>query len=157
MFAPDTIARLRRAADQRFKTAEVLKSNDRRLAAVYLFGYSVEMWLGAACFHHAGFRPHSEILPDIRGRRMAFARQRGLMSNDPHPIVGWARFLEWSRLTIDPSEHERQILTSAIKNAEVIYQYWRPELRYKVHDFSSKEVDLVHKSASWFQQNQGKL
>jgi hypothetical protein len=36
--APDTIAKLERAAQHRFVTAEILRTKKRRLAALYLYG-----------------------------------------------------------------------------------------------------------------------
>src|SRR6516165_311227 len=103
--SPDTVARLERAAQHRYATAEVLRTQTqpRRLAALYLYGYSAEMWLCAAYFRSAGFRPNDPIDRDTRHRRMAQARQlrltsgEFLMNSDPHPLVGWARFLKWQR------------------------------------------------------------
>ena len=92
--SPDTVARLERAAYHRFESAEILRAQERRLAAVYFFGYSVEMWLAAAYFRGAGFKPHEPIDRDTRQRRMVQARQLRtvtgtfLMNSDPHPLVG---------------------------------------------------------------------
>jgi len=99
----DTIARLVRAADQRFSTAEVLSRIPKRLAALYLYGYCAEIWISAAYYRSAGFRPNEPISRDTRHRRMAQARQLRLdsgvflMDSDPHPLIGWARFLQWQR------------------------------------------------------------
>src|SRR4051812_7371020 len=96
--APDTIARLERAAANRFATAELLRKEDRRLAALYFYGYSVEMCLSAAYRRSAGFGANTPIDRDTRQRRMTQARQLRtlagdfLMNGDPHPLVGWARF-----------------------------------------------------------------
>src|SRR6185437_5726714 len=99
--SPDTVTRLEKAGLQRFTSAEVLRANGRRLAALYFYGYSAEMWLAAAYYRSAGFRPDAPIDRDTRHRRMTQARQLRvasgafLMNSDPHPLVGWARFLEW--------------------------------------------------------------
>ena len=56
----DTIASFERAAAARFRDATILRRADRRLAAIYLYGYSVEMWIKAASFRslfHATGRP----------------------------------------------------------------------------------------------------
>ncbi len=100
---PDTVARLKKAALQRFESAELLRIHKRRLAALYFYGFSAEMWLCSAYYRSAGFGLQVQIDRDTRQRRMAQARLlrlpsgAPLMNSDPHPIVGWARFLEWQR------------------------------------------------------------
>ncbi|HQU46149.1 MAG TPA: hypothetical protein PK867_25270 [Pirellulales bacterium] len=101
--APDSIRRLERAAEQRYNETQQLLARDHRLGAIYLFGYSVEMCLTAAFFRSVGFHPNTTIGRDARQRRMARGRQlrdfdgQPLMDSDPHPLVGWARFLFWQR------------------------------------------------------------
>jgi len=44
------------------------------------------------------------------------------MSSDPHPLVGWARFLEWQRSStggLTPQSAQR--LREAINRAQVVY------------------------------------
>ena len=53
--APDCIARLERAAAERLAEAELLRKQRRWLAAMYLYGYTIEMCLAAAYFRSAGF------------------------------------------------------------------------------------------------------
>ncbi|MBU4270598.1 MAG: hypothetical protein KKE86_09300, partial [Planctomycetes bacterium] len=48
--APNSVQQLERAAENRFKEGECLKRQNRLLAALYLYGYSVEMCLAAAYF-----------------------------------------------------------------------------------------------------------
>jgi hypothetical protein len=160
--APDTIARLERAAQQRFATAELLR-RERRLAALYFYGYSAEICLSTAYFRHLGFGRNMPIDRDTRQRRMAQARQvrengEFLMSSDPHPLVGWARFLQWQRKSSGGlSEADQERLREAIKNAIVIYNYWRPEMRYKILEYSEKQLDEVRRAARWFIDNQENL
>ncbi|HEV2970847.1 MAG TPA: hypothetical protein VGY55_12825 [Pirellulales bacterium] len=162
--APDTIMKLECAAKMRFDDAQKLNSQGHLLAAVYLFGYSVEMYLTAAYFRSSGFSSNSPIDRDIRRRRMAQARQitvtsgQQLMNADPHPLVGWARFLEWQRLArgnLAPNESRR--LKEAIVNAELVYKHWRPELRYKVTNVSPNQLAEVRTAATWFVECCGRL
>lgn len=104
---PDCVQRLEGAARARYAEALNLLSDSRFLAAVYLFGYSVEMCLCAAFFRSSGFRPFDPIDREMRQRRMAQARQLKLMNSDPHPLVGWARFLEWMKDTTDKHMYNR--------------------------------------------------
>src|SRR5579885_3763760 len=145
--APDTINKLERAAQNRYQSANILWDEGRRLAALYMYGYAAEICLASAYFKSAGFAPNAEIDRDSRKRRMAQARLlempngEKLMSSDPHPIIGWARFLEYQRILVGGlSERDRQRLREAIKNAALIYAYWRPELRYKVVDVNIEQL-----------------
>jgi hypothetical protein len=147
--APDTIARLERAAQQRFITAEFLRT-ERRLAALYFYGYSAEICLSAAFYRCSGFGPNIPIDRDTRHRRMAQARQlrtpigEPLMTGDPHPLVGWARFLEWQRTASGSlGEEDARRLKEAIQKAILIYNFWRPELRYKTLEITVSQLDQV--------------
>jgi hypothetical protein len=162
--SPDTVTRLERAAHQRFASAEVLRTQSRHLAALYFYGYSAEMWLSAAYFRSAGFGPHEPIDRDTRHRRMVQARQLRLdsgglvMNSDPHPLVGWARFLEWQRSAsgaLAPADAQR--LKEAVNKAIEIYNYWRPELRYKVVEITEPQLKVVRSAATWLKENQGKF
>ena len=101
--SPDTINRLEQAAKSRCEEATRLCQQKRFLCAMYLYGYSVEMCLAAAYYRSAGFSPNSPIQRDTRERQMKYARtlrdvdNRPLMDSDPHPLIGWARFLQWRR------------------------------------------------------------
>ncbi|SRR6266852_3039456 len=155
--APDTIIRLERAAQHRYESGNILWKEKRRLAALYLYGYTAEICLTAAYFRSAGFSRIALIDRETRNRRMAQARQMNLMPSDPHPILGWARFLEHQRLAGYLSDQDRQMLREAVNKAAFIYSYWRPELRYKVVDIGDELTDKVQKAAKWLLDNQSKL
>lgn len=155
---PDTVARLEGAAHQRFAAAEVLRGGVRRLDALYFYGYSTEMWLCAAYFRNAGFGMRSVIDRDTRHRRMTQARRLQLMNSDPHPLVGWARLLEWQRSAGGPlPAPDMQRLREAVTKASQIYNHWRPELRYKVIEVTEDQLATVRGAAGWFRDNHGKL
>ena len=162
--APDCIWRLERAAEQRFREADHLRAKGCSLAALYLYGYSVEMCLSAAYYSSVGFSPSASIDREARRRRMAQARQlktasgEPLMNNDPHPLVGWARFLEWQRsASTNLSSSAKQRLQHAVRRAGLVYKHWRPELRYKTAAVTPTQVDEVRRAASWFVENRGRL
>ncbi len=156
--SPDTVARLERAALKRFETAEILRVQRRHLAALYFYGYSAEICLAAACFRSLGFSANDIIDRDTRRRRMAQAKLLKLMNNDPHPLVGWARFLEWKRLLLGGlTQQDQQRLKEAINKATLIYSFWRPELRYKVIEITDAQLQRVHPAAKWLVDNQMKL
>jgi hypothetical protein len=155
-FAGDSVDSLLRAAEQRYRTAEILNEQRRRLAALYLFGYSAEMCLCSAYFRSTGFTARQPIDRDTRRRRMAEARLRKtatgepLMNSDPHPIVGWARFLQWQR-SADPRLSQEKIgrLQEAVNKSSIIYAHWRPELRYKTVEITPEQIRRTRTATSW--------
>lgn len=160
--SPDCVARLERAAQNRFGEANFLREGNHRLAALYLYGYCVEMCLAAAYFRSLGFSENMIIDRDLRNRRMAQARQlkapsgEPFMSGDPHPLVGWARLLQWQRMSSGAaSVKELRLLKEAVNKAERIYRHWRPELRYKIVDVTLGQIDEVSRAANWFVKNRG--
>jgi hypothetical protein len=80
------------------------------------------------------------------------------MNSDPHPLVGWARFLQWQRgLAATLAAPELQRLNEAVRRAEQVYKHWRPELRYKTIDVVAGQLDEVRRAAAWFLEQQGRL
>jgi len=162
--APNTVRLLERAAGERFEEGERLKRQYRLLAGVYLYGYSVEMCLAAAYFRRAGFATNDVIDEDVRRRRMAQARQlmhrdgSPIMSNAPHPLDGWARYLQWHRCQAGtPAPAEEKRLNEAVRKAKLVYKHWRPELRYKTTHVSAGQFDEVHRCVRWFIEQMGRL
>jgi hypothetical protein len=163
--ALDNIARLERAAEHRFATADLLRpQNGRQLAALYFYGYSSEMCLAAAYFRSDGFNSQTPIDRDTRQRRMAKARQlrspdgEPIMTSDPHPLVGWARFLRWQRSASNNlSEQDAQRLNEAINKAQTVYNYWRPELRYKTLVITDSQLEIVRPAAKWILDNKSRF
>jgi hypothetical protein len=156
--APDTINRLVRAAELRLADAQQMLAAKRHLGALYLAGFSVEMCLAAACYRESGFAPNAPIDRETRRREMARARQRGLMDSDPHPLVGWARVLEWKRSAkIKQTPVQIQRMKDVIKRAEAVYRHWRPELRYKTIAVTAEQLGEVIKACIWFVENRGRI
>lgn len=161
--APDTIASLERAAQQRFATAELLRTK-RRLAALYFYGYSAEICLSAAVFRRKGFPPQRSIdratLRELmkQARETRTASGEFLMSSDSHPLVGWARVLQWNRSAAGTlSTDDAQRLREAVRKAITIYRHWRPELRYKTLDVRETHLDEVRRAAKWLIDNRARL
>ena len=161
--SPDTINRLEQAAQNRYEEATRLREQKRLLCAMYLYGYSVEMCLAAAYYRSAGFSPNSPIERDTRERQMKYARtlrdvdNRPLMGSDPHPLVGWARFLQRRRLSSQLSAEQTRRLREAVNKAAMVYKHWRPELRYKTTDVSPAQLEEVRRCVDWFIANRGRL
>jgi hypothetical protein len=93
-----------------------------------------------------------------QARQLRQANGEPLMDSDPHPIVGWARFLEWQSSAsggLTPKQSQR--LKLSVAKAEVVYRHWRPELRYKSTDVDEKQVSQVAQATRWFLQQRGRL
>ena len=161
--APDTISQLERAAELRHDDGLVLLERNRGLCSVYLFGFSAEMCLAAAYFRAAGFPNRRVIDRDTRLHHMSTARNlqgtdgKPLMTRDPHPLVGWARFLKRQRLASKLSAADVNRLNEALQKAELLYKHWRPELRYKTTTVSAPQAEEVVKASAWFLEQRGRL
>lgn len=164
--APDSIRSLERAAELRFGDAEVLRQSgggESLLAAVYLYGYVIEMCLTAAYFRAAGLAPDEMLDNDTRRARMARLRQlldesgKALMGADPHPLVGWAQGLRFQRRLVGASESVSRRLDDAIDYTKRAYRHWRPELRYKVAQVPPDQLEDVRRAAEWLLRQRGNL
>jgi hypothetical protein len=154
--APDCILRLRRAARLRFEEAGSLQG-EHPLAAVYWYGFCVEMYLAAAYFRNVGFAPNQAIDGETRTRHMAQARRNGVMKRDPHPLPGWAELLRWQSSGRTADHQRDRLIDEAVRRANSIYRHWRPELRYKVADVRREWLDEVRMATKWFVDNHAKL
>src|SRR6185437_5820814 len=96
----DSVSEFESAADLRYADALVLDRRSRKLGAVYLFGYSVEMRVKAMYFRNAGFT-ESRIITSI-DRSAAAASWQVLGLGDPvgrHDILRWAELAVTARAT----------------------------------------------------------
>ena len=60
--SPETLSDLLLAADDRYREAEELLVAQELDGCVYLFGYSVEMWLKSACLRLRGHGPVDQVM-----------------------------------------------------------------------------------------------
>ncbi len=149
---PDTIYRFERSAPLRLEEGDLL-SKSSPLIAIYLYGYAAEMLLKAAYFKHLRFRALDEIDRDTRNRAMALARSNGKMNRDPHDIPGWARFLVWDKATLHTPAYEPKFEGRIVTNALLIYENWRPQMRYRNHSADASTVARVREAALWMVDN----
>jgi len=55
------------------------------------------------------------------------------------------------------SQQDAQLLKEAISKAIQVYNYWRPELRYKTIEITEKQLEVVRRAAKWFVDHQERL
>jgi hypothetical protein len=156
-YGPDTIRKYLRAAPERFKEAEYLASAGHNLAALYFYGYTVEMLIKAAYFKMSRYGVTVEIDRDARNRVMTRARRAGLMSYEPHDLVGWARLLISDKETLSRSPYHTKFAEQIQARSSSVYERWRPEMRYRVTTGPQAEINRVHSDAKWFLDNYGRM
>ena len=153
---PDTIVRFERAAPLRIEEGDVLVAKCR-LTAIYLYGYAVEMLLKYGYFKNIGFGVIDEIDRDARNRAMAVARTNSLMSWDPHDIPGWARLLVWDKQVLHTPGYPAGLARKIVERSLLVYENWRPQMRYRNTEPSPKSVSSVRDVAKWFLDNYGRF
>lgn len=166
--APLSIRSLRVAAEQRHRDALQLLARagakpDRkhRWAAVYLWGYTAEMMLGAAAFKAMGFSLTEKIDDDTRrlkmsqARKTTFADGAPLMGNEPHPIVGWARYFVHLRSTSNPIRGVDA--ANLLSRVDVVWRHWRPDLRYHAADVADRQLSEVRDAVEWLLENVNRI
>jgi hypothetical protein len=145
--AGDTIARFESAALRRFAEADLLRADhDRHLAAIYLYGYCVELWLKAAVYRSFGFSSRQRIT--ISDRRSAeaqvspFAKTQGTPG---HSLTAWVGYLAARKAPGNPA-----LSIEIDRRATELSLRWRETFRYAPNRPSNQEIIDVHEVATWF-------
>ena len=151
----DSVPGFERAAVRCFHDAGRLRICNRRLAAIYLYGYCVEMWIKAAYFRTVflvyELPPSSKI--DVKRRKAAVNEWNdlGLLRKPKfHDIAGWAELLIAKRASLGVA-HPTLLGNEIVNRATNVYDnYWREYMRYRSIAFSLSEVSLVRAETKWF-------
>ncbi|HWE37512.1 MAG TPA: hypothetical protein VG406_13160 [Isosphaeraceae bacterium] len=154
-YQSDTIRKFENAAVQRFRDAEVLAENGRRLAAIYLYGYSVEMLLKAACCRLDGIPVNHgidlETMKRLKSkpetnRRLQGGGQQAFIVENLHDIGGWAQLMV-AELMLQRPQSDRGELRRIVIAVEEIRRRWSPEMRYRPTDPSEADLREVREAA----------
>ncbi len=150
---PDCIEGFRNAAIQRHADALNLAQSERRTAAIYLWGYVVEMVMKASYFDLIGMDPKAPItraeLKDAYSVSVNLGWPHGT-GRGYHNLEGWGNLLVLKRADLgrnyaDPREAER------VKNKSKQFQLlWRETLRYHDNKVYLFEVAQARALARWF-------
>ncbi len=152
----DTVRKLEGAVPWRLQDAEVLRDAGRRLAAIYLYGYVVEMLVGAAYFRLIEYGLDTDITSRARKLAEKQARQEKLMSNEPHDLSGWAKLLIVTRQRRSTG-FSQSLAMQLRSHADIVYDRWRPSLRYRTLVPTPNDISSVRHSTNWFEQQYGSL
>jgi hypothetical protein len=157
--AVDTVAEFEAAALQRLNEAELLLKRSRDLAAIYLYGYSVEMRIKAVYFRNARTQPQL-ALPITKTDRQNAAKMwttLGLsVRPDGHHIAGWAELAVAARATT-PNPYPVGFGNDIVNNAASLYLIWRETLRYWSIIPLNTELRTVRSIARWFASHHSKM
>jgi hypothetical protein len=162
----DYIATFERAASRNFKDAERLQSGSRKLGAIYLYGYSVEMLVKSAYFRMA-FAAAQPVLPATtridNARRRSATNENDPQGNrlatvaSPHDISGWAALLTRKRALLAAANQAvaySPILATEVRNrADRVYDHWKEYMRYRAVRVKAAELAIVRDDARWFLKN----
>ena len=148
----DSVEEFECAAAQRFAEALSLDRHSYKLAAVYLYGYSVEMRVKAAFFRSAGYGASRQISVADRNDARAMWQILGLLvPPGQHDILGWAQLAVAARAT--PPHAYGALGLEIINHATTIYLIWRETLRYRSTTPTSSERRSARTVAEWFERN----
>lgn len=148
---PDSIREFRHAAEERFQDGIVLATAGRRTAAIYLWGYAVEMTLKAAYFETSHFLIDQVITLQDLQQAMATAVQLGIhWPGNLHRTDAWAQFITSMRSAV-PAQNYRVpgFGSRVLAHALTVAQYWRETLRYRKNVAYWYEVERVWTSTEW--------
>lgn len=154
---PDTIARFNRAAPRRFAEAEYLAEGGHFLAAIYFYGYCIEIIVGAAYFRVLRFGVLETIDPSRLRNVLASARLLSDFGEKSHPIDGLARLLVQDKKDLSPPAYDAETEKRILVESSTLREFWTPKLRYRAIEATAREARTVRESAEWFLDHHAKL
>lgn len=158
---PDTVLGFRTAAEQRYTDGVQLAGADRRTAAVYLWGYAVEMMLKAAYFQAFGYDPRRAIATaDLRAARelasaLPFQWPQG---GNLHHLPAWATLLVRTRTQLAHTAYPNPLFPAEVVSRAVrVFEVWRETIRYHQNTAYEFEVRAVREQTEWFLEHAARL
>lgn len=148
---PDSIREFRLAAAQRFSDGVSLARDDRRTAAIYIWGYAAEMMVKAGYFDAIGFSERQRIsLTDLRAA-VASAQAIGLTwQGNLHSIKSWADLLVDARASNPTVRYQSPAFGNEVRRrSRSISVVWSEILRYHKNDAYEHEVERVRQATRW--------
>jgi hypothetical protein len=150
---PECIREFRASAIQRFQDAMALAGNDRRTGAIYLWGYSAEMFLKAAYFSVIGISDSDaltwagHLLPAMdRGKNVFTIAWPN--SGKGHNVRAWSELLVQERI-FRSVPFPNPFALDVQRQGQRIGQLWNETLRYHKNVAYMHEVTQVRQAAEW--------
>lgn len=155
----ETIAEFEAARFDRFHDALTLGAEGRRLGAMYLLGYFVEMTLKSAFFRLLGFRADEPIAAKDLKTAAGLARHDLQVDVDPeqyHGLVFWVQAIIALRDHFgDPVPYD--VLRELAWRSQRMSAYWRPSMRYSRDVTVPNDWRGLLADAHWLRENCDKL
>lgn len=155
----DTLGKLEAAAILRMREAEALRVSGRRLGAIYLYGYVIEITLKAAYYRVIGLVPATTIDNNLHRKpaETAIKAMYGLPSHlqgrtsGGHNVIGWAFLLNRERGVPAPGRValNAQLAGELHNRMQDVFTCWAEFLRYRANCPYTQEVDTMRSTARW--------
>ena len=148
----DTAFQFRSSAAIRNEDAWELYYRGRFTAAIYLWGYAVEMTLKSAWFSNVlGYDENDPIKKrDLDQARNIAEKDYGISWANLHDIEGWAGLIIAHRMKIGNIYADPRFSMQVGIQSQRVYLRWREILRYKKNRAYHFEANIVADSANWF-------
>jgi len=148
----ETLAGLELARKERFNDGYHLAVDERRMGAIYLLGYAVEMTLKSAYFRW--IEPTEPGLP-LGPERLQTARAHardilGIIVPDEsyHSPLFWAHLIV-ARRENDSSPLDVTLASALIASAQCVWSNWKVSMRYHGDISTEGELYSVFREAEW--------
>lgn len=156
----DSIGGFEAAAERRYSEARALLRQQRLYAAIYLFGYAIEMWMKAAYFRNEGTKLAADpiSLSDLHHAWQHQAAAGITTGKNLHDFAGWAHLLIYIRGAAGLVPPYTPAMRIMIQNmADAARQHWDPAMRYRHLRLLPGEANVVARAAAWFKMNYNAL
>lgn len=151
----DSVQEFRRSAFERIEDGYRLAAADRRLGAIYLWGYATEMLLKSAYFSAVGFKATDPVaIADLNNAKNQAPSLQFQWIGNLHSLESWSRLLVNSRASHPTANYaSQQFGTQVIYQARNMGVLWRETLRYRANQAYQFEVQQARLAVEWFEQH----
>jgi hypothetical protein len=151
-FIDDSISQFRASALIRNEDAWELYYRGRFTAAIYLWGYVVEMTLKVAWFSNVLKYDDNKILKrlDLQQAGELAKKSYGIPWGGLHDIEGWAGLITKHRITNGNYYTNSDFGTQVLLQSQTVYSRWRETLRYKKNRAYIFEAETIAQATRWF-------
>jgi hypothetical protein len=146
------------AAEDRYREAEELLVNHEFDGAVYLLGYSAEMWLKAACMRLRGHGPLTPVKGTLAPlKNWMRSASPSVTFSDCHDLSYFSECIVALRLSQGRPLVGTLLTDLRLQIANGLYFEWIVDMRYRRSGLSAVDGWLALSQAWWIKHNWAKL
>jgi hypothetical protein len=151
-FIEDSVGQFRASAAIRNEDAWGLYFQGRFTAAIYLWGYAVEMTLKSAWFSNVLKYDDNKIIKrsDLQQAGDLAKKTYRIPWGGFHDLVGWAGLITEYRIINGNYYINSNFGPQMLLQSQSVYSRWRETLRYKKNRAYVFEADSVAQATEWF-------